>query len=119
MQDILWFIQKRKSLQIIKNKNQVRNEKRKERKHSGKIMIIDVKGNKINSNIEKDESTDEYTQTTLKAIENLREMLTTLTSDLDLTFFQILGAVTSLQAQLVSTLMQREHLQMTEHSKIK
>ena len=80
--------------------------------------IVDVDGKEIKCKIDDKKieanNIDPYTQKTLQAIDTLREMLAKTTSDLDLTFFQVLGAVTSLQAQLVSTLMQREHSQMLD-----
>ena len=74
--------------------------------------IVDVEGNKIEP-----EEFDEYTQVMLKAVETLRNLVTEMIKDLDLTYFQTLGAVTSLQAQMVSTLMQREHLQASKEEK--
>ncbi len=74
--------------------------------------IVDAEGNKIEP-----EEFDEYTQITLKAVETLRNLVTEMIKDLDLTYFQTLGAVTSLQAQMVSTLMQREHLQASKEEK--
>ncbi|KKK72561.1 hypothetical protein LCGC14_2902650 [marine sediment metagenome] len=74
--------------------------------------IVDAEGNKIEA-----EEFDEYTQITLKAVETLRNLVTEMIKDLDLTFFQTLGAVTSLQAQMVSTLMQRERLQTSKEEK--
>lgn len=79
--------------------------------------IVDKDGKEIKSKTDElagNGDIDSYTQKTLQAIDSLREMLAKTTSDLDLTFFQVLGAVTSLQAQLVSTLMQREHSQMLD-----
>ena len=79
--------------------------------------IVDIDGKEIKDKTDKQAGNgdiDPYTQKTLQAINTLREMLAKTTSDLDLTFFQVLGAVTSLQAQLVSTLMQREHSQMLD-----
>lgn len=79
--------------------------------------IVDIDGKEIKCKIDEkagNDDIDPYTQKTLQAIDSLRDMLGKISSDLDLTFFQVLGAVTSLQAQLVSTLMQREHSQKTK-----
>ena len=76
--------------------------------------IVDIDGKEIKDKIDekaREGNIDPYTQKTLQAIDILREMLGKVSLDLNLTFFQVLGAVTSLQAQLVSTLMNREHSQ--------
>ena len=57
--------------------------------------IVDVDGKEIKCKIDDKKieanNIDPYTQKTLQAIDTLREMLAKTTSDLDLTFFQVLN----------------------------
>ena len=75
--------------------------------------IVDLEGKELDTEDQRADL-DEYSKKALVAVETLRQLVTQMIQTNDLTFYQTLGAITSLQAHMVSTLMQREHAQTLE-----